>query len=161
MRMRRRLKRNYKGTDHHGAAADYESPDELDHASSLEAEKNAIITTPLPAGAPKLTPESYVYEDTSDTYSRNSLGEVEDRKDEKEELQLGQDNTLSDQTDIPLLREAAQSSAGNPSSLSMAAAAAAIVSEPKEKLLLEIPGSMVQLLKVLRGRFQVRSLSNS
>ncbi|CAM6090221.1 unnamed protein product [Calypogeia fissa] len=157
MRMRRRLKRNYKGTDHYGAAADYQSPDELGliaHESSLEA-GNALISTPLPTGAPKLMPETYIYEDAGEVYARNSVGEMEDRKDEKEELQLVPDNALNDPTDMPLLREAMQSSVTNPSSLSMAAAAAAIVSEPKEKLLIEVPGAMVQLLKVLRGRFQV------
>lgn len=101
-----------------------------------------------------MTPESYVYQDACDVYTRNSVGEMQDRRDKKDELQLGVESTPNDPIDILLLREAAQS-VGKPSSLSMAATAVAIVSEPKEKLLLEIPGSMVQLLKVLRGRFQV------
>jgi hypothetical protein len=157
MRMRRRLKRNYKGTDHYGAAADFEDPESSHvaaHESSLEAD-SALLSTPVATGAPKLMPETYVYEDGGDVYSRSSVGDLEDRRDEKDDSQLGEDSNVDEQTDLPLLREAVQSSVNNPSSISNAAAAAAFVSEPKEKVLLEMPGSMVQLLKVLRGRFQV------
>lgn len=141
--MRKRLKRNYKGTDHHGAAADYQEPEGMPVASTL-------ANTPLPEGAPKLVPEEGAFEEPGE----------EDLKDQHEEREYGS-------VDLP--KEAAEttsegsgsakSAPPQASNAAVAAVAAAMSTEPKEKLILEIPAAMVQPLKVLRGRFQViRSL---
>ncbi|BBN15012.1 hypothetical protein MPTK1_6g16270 [Marchantia polymorpha subsp. ruderalis] len=152
MRMRRRLKRNYKGTDHHGAAADFEEVEEVTTPKAKIVDADAAFAgTPLPAGAPKLMPESNMLEDTGIQSSRNSVGDSEERKEESQAIDNGPQDPSANTSE----GGGVTSSTAVHSSLSMAAAAAAIVTEPKEKLLLEIPGAMVQPLKVLRGRFQV------
>ncbi|KAL3680877.1 hypothetical protein R1sor_023833 [Riccia sorocarpa] len=153
MRMRRRLKRNYKGTDHRGAAADLENS-ELEattpKANAIDSDE-ALMGTPLPAGAPKLMPESSLLDDVGMQSSRSSVGDSEEKKEDSQTL----DNGPQDPAEITTETAEVTSSSAPHSTISMAAAAAAIATEPKEKLLLEMPAAMVQSLKVLRGRFQV------
>ncbi|KAL2621191.1 hypothetical protein R1flu_001396 [Riccia fluitans] len=153
VRMRRRLKRNYKGTDHRGAAADLENS-ELEpttpKAKTIDVDED-LMGTPLPAGAPKLMPESNMLDGVGMESSGNSVGDSEERKEEPQTLDNGPQDPGANTNESA---EVTSSSAPH-STISMAAAEAAIATEPKEKLLLEMPAAMVQPLKVLRGRFQV------
>jgi hypothetical protein len=145
LRMRKRLKRNYKGTDHHGAAADYQESEQASTASSLGE-------TPLPAGAPKLAPEEDAFEETGDDELRDQ-GEREEERGEMSRMESSKNSTDGFGSSVPVSPQA-------PSASAAAAVAAALATESKDKLLLEIPAAMVQPLRVLRGRFQVLHLSH-
>jgi hypothetical protein len=145
LRMRKRLKRNYKGTDHHGAAADYQESEQASSASSLGE-------TPLPAGAPKLAPEEDAFEETGDDELRDQ-GEREEERGEMSRMEPSKNSTDGFGSSVPVSPQA-------PSAAAAAAVAAALATESKDKLLLEIPAVMVQPLRVLRGRFQVLHLSH-
>ncbi|CAK9224782.1 unnamed protein product [Sphagnum troendelagicum] len=140
LRMRKRLKRNYKGTDHHGAAADYQESEQASTSSSLGE-------TPLPAGAPKLAPEEDAFEETGDDELRDQ-GEREEERGEMSRMESSKNSTDGFGSSVPVSPQA-------PSAAAAAAVAAALATESKDKLLLEIPAAMVQPLRVLRGRFQV------
>ena len=142
LRMRLRLKQNYKGSDHHGAAADYQEPEQ----SSMS---QALGNTPLPEGAPKLAPEEDALEESVEEDSREKTQEREEGS--------GEVNKDAAETVV----EGSGSSVAVPSQATdatVAAVAAAMSTELKEKLILEIPAAMVLPLKILRGRFQVRIL---
>jgi hypothetical protein len=70
LRMRKRLKRNYKGTDHHGAAADYQEPEQCTVSNS-----SSLANTPLSEGAPKLAPEEGVLEEPAEEDLKEQHGE--------------------------------------------------------------------------------------
>jgi hypothetical protein len=146
LRMRKRLKRNYKGTDHHGAAADYQESEQASTASSLGE-------TPLPAGAPKLAPEEDAFEETGDDELRDQ-GEREEERGEMSRMEPSKNSTDGSGSSVPVSPQAPSAAAA------AAAGAAALATESKDKLLLEIPAAMVQPLRVLRGRFQVLHLSH-
>jgi hypothetical protein len=132
LRMRKRLKRNYKGTDHHGAALDYQESEQSPTATISSGD------TPLPAGAPKLEPEEDAFEEPGEY----ELRDQEDREEERSENSMkgfGFNTQVFPQTSV----------------------AAALAAEPKDKVILEIPAAMVQPLRVVRGRFQVLHLSHS
>lgn len=140
LRMRLRLKQTYKGSDHHGAAADYQEPE----ISSI-----SLGSTPLPEGAPKLVPEEDALEEPNEEDSREKTQEREEGS--------GEMNKEAPETVV----EGSMSSVAVPSqatNATVAAVAAAMSTELKEKLILEIPAAMVLPLKVLRGRFQVSIL---
>ncbi|KAG0575918.1 hypothetical protein KC19_5G040000 [Ceratodon purpureus] len=139
LRMRLRLKQTYKGSDHHGAAADYQEPE-------MSSISQALGSTPLPEGAPKLAPEEDALEEPIEEDSREK---TQEREDGSEEM-----NKEAAETVV----EGSGSSVAVPSqatNATVAAVAAAMSTELKEKMILEIPAAMVLPLKVLRGRFQV------
>ena len=142
LRMRLRLKQTYKGSDHHGAAADYQEPE-------ISSMSQALGSTPLPEGAPKLAPEEDALEEPNEEDSRETTQEREEGS--------GEMNKEARETVV----EGSGSSVAVPSqatNATVAAVAAAMSTELKEKLILEIPAAMVLPLKVLRGRFQVSIL---
>lgn len=142
LRMRLRLKRSYKGTDHHGAAADYKEPE-------ISSMSQALGSTPLPEGAPKLAPEEDSLEE-----SVESIEEYLTEKTQEREEGGGEMNKEAGEAMV----EGSGSSLSVPTqatNASVAAVAAAMSTELKEKLILEIPATMVLPLKILRGRFQV------
>ncbi|CAM6069706.1 unnamed protein product [Sphagnum tenellum] len=126
LRMRKRLKRNYKGTDHHGAALDYQESEQSPTATISSGD------TPLPAGAPKLQPEEDAFEEPGE-YELRDQEDSEEERSEKSMKGFGFNTRVSPQTSV----------------------AAALAAEPKDKVILEIPAAMVQPLRVVRGRFQV------
>lgn len=161
MRMRKRLKRNYKGTDHHGAAADYlevQASNENSDGSSSTREECKIISrsTPIPsAEAAKLFPEQPVFEEAAeDETFQSDAGDFEDRREDKEyRLSISSKQSFSD--------DHAAMGLSTGLSASLASATAGIthmgVTDSHEKLLLEIPAIMVQPLRVSKGIFQVTS----
>lgn len=142
LRMRLRLKPSYKGTDHHGAAADYKEPD---------MSPKSLGSTPLPEGAPKLAPEEDSLEEAGESIE----------EDVAEESQEGEEKSVESNKEASeaVVEGADQSGVSAPTQAtdaSVAAVAAALATENlKEELILEIPAAMVLPLKILRGRFQV------
>jgi hypothetical protein len=139
LRMRKRLKRNYKGTDHHRAALDYQESEQSPTATLSSGD------TPLPAGAPKLEPEEDAFEEPGEY----ELRDQEDSEEERREVNMERSENSMKGFGFNI-RVSPQTSV-----------AAALAAEPKDKVILEIPAAMVQPLRVVRGRFQVLHLSHS
>lgn len=147
LRMRKRLKRNYKGTDHHGAAADYQEPEQCTVSNS-----SSLANTPLSEGAPKLAPEEGVLEEPAEEDLKEQHGEST----EGGESEAGSGEPATETTEsVSEGTGSTVSASPQATNAAVAAVAAAMSTEPKEKLIFEIPAAMVQPLKVLRGRFKV------
>nr|GMD59291.1 BEACH domain-containing protein C2 [Ipomoea batatas] len=151
-RMRRCLRRNYRGSDHFGAAANYD-----DQKPRLE-EVSAIS----PSKASLLVAEAISMEDANEDYEQetsNSEGRVDDSQ-LHGEIQNQQSATAeqplqtSKESGNPLLAaEPDPTTVHSPSVV----APGYIPSEHDERIVLELPSSMVRPLKVLRGMLQVSS----
>lgn len=143
LRMRLRLKQSYKGTDHHGAAADYKEPE-------TSPVSQAIGSTPLPEGAPKLAPEEDSLEESVESIEEDFTEKPEERDGESGEMNQEAAEAVVEGSgpSVPVPTQATNAT--------VAAVAAAMSTELKENLILEIPAAMVLPLKILRGKFQVR-----
>nr|CAB3487887.1 unnamed protein product [Digitaria exilis] len=156
-RMRRFMKRNYKGSDHLGAAADYEDRKLLSAAvQSNECNSedvNYSLTNTLPPSA------SVIVADAMSMDERNL--EIE---------QLETDTTHSSADDDQLRHSSAadqqsvKGSVGSRSSdicadrnlvRSTVLAPSYVPTEADERIIVELPSLMVRPLKVVRGTFQV------
>ncbi|CAL5069309.1 unnamed protein product [Urochloa decumbens] len=158
-RMRRFMKRNYKGSDHLGAAADYEDR-KLLSAAALSNEcnsedTNSSLTNTLPSSA------SVIMADAMSMDERNAENE-----------QLETDTTHSSVDDDQIQHSSAsdkqsvKGSVGSRSSdicadrnlvRSTVLAPSYVPSEIDERIIVELPSLMVRPLKVVRGTFQVTS----
>ncbi|KAG2567907.1 hypothetical protein PVAP13_7NG120800 [Panicum virgatum] len=155
-RMRRFMKRNYKGSDHLGAAADYEDRRLLSAAQSNECnseDANSSLTNSLPSSA------SVIMADAMSMDERNVENE-----------QLETDTTHSSVDDNQLQHSSAadqqsvKGSVGSRSSdicadrnlvRSTVIAPSYVPSEADERIIVELSSLMVRPLKVVRGTFQV------
>jgi hypothetical protein len=152
--MRKRLKRNYKGIDHHGAAADYlEVKTDSKNSKSVteESDLTSISTSIHTVEAAKLLPEQVFEELGDDETLPNDIGNSEDRREERDyQHRLSTSSKQSSSDD--------QASMGLPTGPASAISGNSHVEviEPHEKLLLEIPAAMVQPLRVSSGVFHVR-----
>ncbi|TVU14942.1 hypothetical protein EJB05_38439 [Eragrostis curvula] len=155
-RMRRFMKRNYKGSDHLGAAADYEDR-KLLSAAAQSNEFNSegadsSLTNTLPSSASAIMAEAISM----------------DEKTEEKEL-LDADSTRSSVDDDQLQRSSAadqQSVKGSVGSRSSGISAdrnlvrttvlapSYVPSEDDERIIVELPSLMVRPLKVVKGTFQ-------
>ncbi|KAJ3680517.1 hypothetical protein LUZ60_016795 [Juncus effusus] len=143
-RMRRFLKRNYKGTDHLGAAADYEEKQKTLIASESELPSSIIMADAISLDE---KPESEIEQIESETVTNNSN---QQSAEQVSKGQSGQSGQSSEQRD----------SAGTDPSLVQAAVAPVpgyVPSEADERVLVELPALMVRPLKVVRGTFQITS----
>lgn len=156
-RMRRFVKRNYKGCDHLGAAADYEDRKLLNTSAQSNEhnseDANSSLTSTLPSSASVIM---------ADAMSMN------DRNVENEQLET--DTTRSSVDDDQLQHSSAadqQSVKGSIGSRtsdicadrnlvrSTVLAPSYVPSEADERIIVELPSLMVRPLKVVRGTFQV------
>lgn len=150
--MRQILRRNYKGSDHHGAAADHE-----DHIG-----KNVDSVNPVDAAAPVLAPEAISTEGLieDDRISENSNSESHpydrDRIDETMEglVETGE-QPLEASGDSKGLQSTPD---GDVTRTSSASPTGYVPSELDERIVLELPSSMVRPLKFVHGTFQVSAL---
>ena len=142
-RMRRCLKRNYRGYDHLGAAANYD--DNLG--------KNSNQSTPI-LSAEAISIEG-VNEDEEQVEMENLDARVNDIEDKvvnhptfsRAAEQTEQESLETSATELASVEGIVQSS--------LAIAPGYVPSELDERIVLELPSSMVQPLKVLQGTFQV------
>uniref|UniRef100_K3Y4M0 BEACH domain-containing protein C2 n=1 Tax=Setaria italica TaxID=4555 RepID=K3Y4M0_SETIT len=158
-RMRRFMKRNYKGSDHLGAAADYEDRKLLSTAAQSNEcnseDANSSLANALPSSA------SVIMADAMSMDERNAENE-----------QLETDTTHSSVDDDQLQHSSAadkqsvKGSVGSRSSdicadrnlvRSTVLAPSYVPSEADERIIVELPSLMVRPLKVVRGTFQVTS----
>ena len=156
-RMRRFMKRNYKGSDHLGAAADYEDRKLLSVAAQPNEcnseDANSSLTNSLPSSA------SVIMADAMSMDERNVENE-----------QLETDTTHSSVDDHQLQHSSAadqqsvKGSVGSRSSdicadrnlvRSTVIAPSYVPSEADERIIVELSSLMVRPLKVVRGTFQV------
>ncbi|XP_022897622.1 BEACH domain-containing protein C2-like [Olea europaea var. sylvestris] len=148
-RMRRILRRNYHGSDHFGAAADYE-----DHAVQKHEKDNVISPSKasilaaeaisIEVGNEEDEQEDVAYLDSSpngmeqhDEFHKRSSGTAE------QPLQMTTESRDPPVTNDPVLP------------IASAVAPGYVPSEHDERIVLELPSSMVRPLKVLRGTFQI------
>ncbi|XP_027159389.1 BEACH domain-containing protein C2 [Coffea eugenioides] len=149
-RMRRYLRRNYHGSDHFGAAANYEEP------SELKQDKDSVVT---PSKASMLAAEAISIEvlnaddDQEDSANpggqsthTNLNGDIQSRITETADQPL---RTSLESRDAPVTNN--QDLAQNPAVV----APGYVPSEHDERIVLELPSSMVRPLKILRGTFQI------
>ncbi|RLM73593.1 BEACH domain-containing protein C2 [Panicum miliaceum] len=158
-RMRRFMKRNYKGSDHLGAAADYEDRKLLSAAAQSNEcnseDANSSLTNTLPSSA------SVIMADAMSMDERNVENE-----------QLETDTTHSSVDDDQLQhslaadQQSVKGSLGSRSSdicadrnlvRSTVLAPSYVPSEADERIIVELSSLMVRPLKVVRGTFQVTS----
>jgi hypothetical protein len=151
------MKRNYKGSDHLGAAADYEDRKLLStaaHSNECNSEDvNSSLANTLPSSA------SVIVADAMSMDERNAENE-----------QLETDTTHSSADDDQLQHSSAadkqsvKGSIGSRSSdvcadrnlvRSTVLAPSYVPSEADERIIVELPSLMVRPLKVVRGTFQV------
>uniref|UniRef100_A0A0D9ZP04 BEACH domain-containing protein C2 n=1 Tax=Oryza glumipatula TaxID=40148 RepID=A0A0D9ZP04_9ORYZ len=153
-RMRRFMKRNHKGSDHLGAAADYEERKLSNVAQSNECNPEGtepLVTDTLPSTAPIITAEAM---------------SVDDRNEDNEQLES---DTTQSSVDDRLQQADQQSVKGSIDSRgsgisadrnlvrSTVIAPGYVPSDADERIIVELPSSMVRPLKVVRGTFQVTS----
>ncbi|XP_075672033.1 BEACH domain-containing protein C2 isoform X2 [Castanea sativa] len=150
-RMRPCLRRNYRGSDHFGAAANYE-----DHIETKQDQENVINSSNAPilaAEAISMEPvneeDEQVEIDNSDIRAHEAKhgADIQPRASGTAEQTMqaslgGSDQLASDQ-------ELVQSSS--------AVAPGYVPSELDERIVFELPSSMVRPLRVVRGTFQVTS----
>lgn len=146
-RMRRILRRNYQGSDHHGAAANYEDHMEQKH------EKHKAVS---PSNASILAAEAISSE----------VGNEEDEHDaayldvSPNGEQPGEIQTIPSGPGEHPLKSAESTDPPVTNGLDSAPITALLAPgyvpfEHNERIVLELPSSMVRPLKVLRGTFQV------
>lgn len=145
-RMRRCLKRNYRGCDHSGAAANYE-----DHTET----KESIIN---PSNAPALAAEAIsldaVNEDDEQTEAETlerAYGMEQDAENQQRISGAAEQTTQTSVESGDNLHNSDQDLLHSPSEV----APGYVPSELDERIILEVPSSMVRPLRVVRGTFQV------
>lgn len=135
-RMRKRLRRNYKGLDHQVVNSCKESP-------LVDFSSDGI---PLLPGAPELLSENIKTEETGEDESKSDDEGGEEGKFSASKGDMGS----SGESVGPSGSASAQQTIS-----SSAAPVTSTTTEPKEVLLLEMLGVMIQPLKVQGGMFQV------
>lgn len=149
------MKRNYKGTDHLGAAADYEERLLLNSGAEPDRrrtdDKDSSFTTSLPASA------SIIMEDAI------SIGERTEDDEQIEGDNTGNniDNSQRRSSTADQSLEDRNSATSGDHDLVQSApivALAYVLSESDERIIVELPSLMVRPLKVVQGTFQVSNI---
>lgn len=149
-RMRLCLRRNYKGCDHYGAAADHEDPVEkkLDQKNVMD-----------PPGAPALTTDAISIELVNEDDEQAEIDNIEGKTSNVDQSEENQ-SSLSGKTqqNLQAVAESGDIQFGSEQDLVQSSSAVApgyVPSQVDERIVLELPSSMVRLLRVVRGTFQV------
>ena len=159
LRMRRLLKRNYSGTTHKGATANYEDIQPMGRLNIEEnkdsgKEAESSLGNSLPANASLLLPEeSLLEEGHEDEGTRSDFEITEDRKDDLEHDFVSSED-ISEPSGESTLDSVKSSNIKEIANNAIALAGSTVVGAD-ERMLLEIPAMMVQPLRLMKGRFQV------
>lgn len=155
-RMRQCLRRNYKGCDHYGAAADHE-----DQVEKKLDQKNVMD----PSGAPALTADAISMELVNEDDEQAEIDNVEGKTSNVDQSEENQSSLSGKaQQNMQVAAESGNMQFGSEQDLVQSSSAVApgyVPSQVDERIVLELPSSMVRLLRVVRGTFQVRSRSYS
>lgn len=164
LRMRRCLRRNYKGCDHSGAAADYgedllQLKPDAKTASALTNETEVSLTAGLPANASILIAEAISLEEKNEDEEQV---EYDNFGDKGLDMELSEENwqRLSAKTEQPVgasadQRDGAVVNDQNLEQNASAVAAGYVPSESDERIILELSSLMVRPLRVVQGTFQI------
>lgn len=152
--MRRFLKRNYRGSDHLGAAADYEerlyikSGEESDVCS---ADPDASFTTNLSSTASIIIPEAMSAEE------RNEDDEQMENETTKNSMDNQRLSSAADQSSEASLDHRISGASGDQNLVQSTPVVAPgyVPGETDERIIFELPSLMVRPLKVVCGTFQV------
>ncbi|KAL2570147.1 hypothetical protein AAZV13_18G170300 [Glycine max] len=142
-RMRRCLRRNYHGSDHLGSAANYED---------YSGEKNDQRTPILSAEAISLETANEDEEQVEIENLNARVSDVDDKGDNQTRLSETADRSVQEALESGATQHASDDDLVESSS---AIAPGYVPSELDERIVLELPSSMVRPLKVIRGTFQV------
>ncbi|KAL2892359.1 BEACH domain-containing protein C2 [Bienertia sinuspersici] len=149
-RMKMFLRRNYKGSAHIGAAADYE-----DDAAKLDQQKEISASNASVLAAEAISADALNEDDEhADANNRSSIDfEGEQHEDRHSRHSVGAEESRmqvsSNSPDAPTT--SGQDLSEDPS----AVAPGYVPSERDERIMLELPCSMVRPLRVVRGTFQI------
>ncbi|KAK9103505.1 hypothetical protein Sjap_020759 [Stephania japonica] len=146
-RMRRCLKRNYKGSTHLGAAANYE-----DHLQ-LKADEGSIMN---PATASILVPEAMTLEESIDDDEQTETDHFEPNSMRQSVDSQQKQSTDRQHEQVPV--ESMDSKGSHDQDLVQSQSAAALGYAPcesDERIILELPTSMVRPLCISKGIFQI------
>lgn len=140
-RMRRCLRRNYRGSDHFGAAANYE--DQVDMKSDQ-------------GNVPVLAAEAISMEDLREDDEHSENENFDGRVSNFEHGVKAQESVASAGQTFQSFVEPSDTLLGEHELQGVSAVAPGYVpSELDERIVFELPSSMVQPLRVIRGTFQV------
>lgn len=168
LRMRRCLRRNYKGSDHLGAAANYEDhnlqlqPDE-ENTTSQTNDPEASFRSGLPS-APLVMAEAISLEERNEDDEQIET-ETDNFVDRGHDMEQSGENEqrLSATVEKPVRAslDNKESEVVNGQRLDQNASAVApgyVPSESDERIILELSSLMVRPLRVIRGTFQVSTI---
>lgn len=147
-RMRRCVRRNYKGSDHFGAAANFE-----DH-NKMKEQENGIHSS----NAPILAAEAIAVEAVNEDDEQGEIDNLDGRTPSEEQSGENQphlfetaEQSLQSTMEFGDAQVSCEPDLGESSS---AVAPGYVPSELDERIVLELPSSMVRPLRVIRGTFQ-------
>ncbi|KAA0049017.1 hypothetical protein IC582_012315 [Cucumis melo] len=148
-RMRRCLRRNYRGSDHCGAAANYEDQIDLKNGEEALSSSNASI----------LAADAIAIEAVNDDDEQMETDSLDGRTDDVEQS-AGNSSKLTETSEQNLQASADSSSTQivNDQELIQGSSPVApgyVPSELDERIILELPSTMVRPLRVIQGTFQV------
>ncbi|KAK3036099.1 hypothetical protein RJ639_031680 [Escallonia herrerae] len=149
-RMRRCLRRSYRGSDHLAAAANYEDQVDRKH------DQDNVIS---PSKASILAAEAISMEAVNEDDEQEDIANLEGRLDRGEQNEETQ-TRLSETGEQPFqatfeTRDPQHTSDQDFVQNPLVVAPGYVPSEHDERILLELPASMVRPLRVLRGMFQI------
>ncbi|KAF8656375.1 hypothetical protein HU200_060757 [Digitaria exilis] len=146
-RMRRFMKRNYKGSDHLGAAADYEDR-KLLSAAAQSNECNSEDASVIVADAMSMDERNLEIEQLETDTTHSSADDDQLQHSSAADQQSVKGSVGSRSSDICADRNLVRSTVLAPSY---------VPTEADERIIVELPSLMVRPLKVVRGTFQVTS----
>ncbi|PPD78207.1 hypothetical protein GOBAR_DD24853 [Gossypium barbadense] len=151
-RMRPFLRRNYTGTDHFGAAADFEEQNDV-----KKIQEDVISSSNTPILAAEAISTVFVNEDDEhpETDNVDSRGYVNNQSEEGQQRLSGITEQTLEKSIEP--KDTKLASEQNLVQSSTIVAPGYVPSELDERILFELPSSMVRPLRVIRGTFQVTS----
>ncbi|GMY09403.1 BEACH domain-containing protein C2 isoform X2, partial [Fagus crenata] len=150
-RMRPCLRRNYRGSDHFGAAANYEDPIE-----AKQDQENVINSS----NAPILAAEAISMEPVNEEDEQVEIDNLDGRAHETEQIADNQPRPSGTAEQTLQASLGSDDQLGSDQDLVQSSSAVApgyVPSELDERIVLELPSSMVRPLRVVRGTFQVTS----
>ncbi|XP_073101635.1 BEACH domain-containing protein C2 [Elaeis guineensis] len=153
-RMRRFLKRNYRGSDHLGAAADYEDRLHVKYGEESDvcsADPDASLTTNLSSTASIIIPEAMSAEE------RNEDDEQMENESTENSMANQRLSSAADQSSKAPLDSRISGASGDQNLVQSTSVVAPgyVPSETDERIIFELASLMVRPLKVVHGTFQI------
>ncbi|XP_072959658.1 BEACH domain-containing protein C2 isoform X2 [Typha angustifolia] len=157
-RIRRFMKRNYKGSDHLGSAADYEERMLLNSGAESDAcrvdHTGSSFVTDLPSSTPIIMAEAMSMDERTEDDEQMENEQTRNSMDNQQRHSSDADQSLKGPLDP---RNSGASVHHNLVESTPVVAPGYVPSESDERIIIELPSLMVRPLKVVRGTFQITS----